>query len=386
MQKMKRYLMVAALVIPGLILAKKHHMIHFHHHKKIHRKHSEAKLKPVQTTVKNSDLKFSGYVETSYNYLHPSNQFSSGAFNRVYDIRENGAALQQINVTLAYQPKNGFGGLINPLIGRDAFIVAPYGWDANVASHTTGFALPQAFLQYARGSWTWMVGQFLSLAGAESVNAHNNTNFSRSILYGFAEPFTVTGVRASYIPNDKLSFFAGLNNGWDNIRDRSRHKTLELGVNYVVNPILSLAAYGYSGQQRMLDRTATGPLEQRNLVDLIATVHVNDQLSLIANYDYGKQENNNWQGIAGYVNYQFNPKWRTSLRGEFFNDHNGYRTGIQQKWREATFTVGYTPVKHFELRAEARRDFSDRSVFLSKNAVDLAKNQQSYALEMIYQF
>src|SRR5437868_2796797 len=73
----------------------------------------------------NSDLKFSGYIDGSYNYLVQSNQFTSGTFNRVFDITPNGFTLQQAGITLAYQPKQGFGGLITPVIGRDTYIFAP---------------------------------------------------------------------------------------------------------------------------------------------------------------------------------------------------------------------------------------------------------------------
>jgi hypothetical protein len=40
-----------------------------------------------------------------------------------------------------------------------------------------------------------MAGNFVELAGSESLFPTNNTNFSRSILFGYAEPFTVTGLR-----------------------------------------------------------------------------------------------------------------------------------------------------------------------------------------------
>lgn len=344
----------------------------------------------------NSNFKFSGYLDGSYNYLVQSNQFTSGTFNRVFDITENGFTLQQAGITLAYQAQQGFGGLITPVIGRDTYIFAPYGWNPDYGTQWIGFAIPQAYLQYAVGSWTFMGGSFIELAGAENIFSYNDTNFSRGILWGYAEPFTVLGLRASYIPNDKLTLIVGINNGWDSIRDTGRQKTIELGGSYIFNPVFSLASYIYTGQQRIADRTSSGPTGQRTLFDLIATINITDKFSFVLNYDGALQtkaalpDGNTaeavWQGIAGYVNYKFYDKWRTSLRGEIFSDRNGYRTGVPQCWKELTLTLGFTPIKNLELRAETRHDFSNASSFVDSNGIGVSSNQQSYAVEGVYQF
>ncbi len=356
-----------------------------------------AKTQQVTTTKKTpSDFKISGYVDGSYNFLQNSNKFTSGTYDRVFDTNPNGVTLQQAGITLAYQPQEGFGGLITPIEGRDPIIFAPYGWFPNNGSQSFGIAIPQAFLQYALGPLTFMGGNFIELAGAENIFSYNDTNFSRSILWGYAEPFTVMGLRASYAANDKFTLIGGINNGWDSIRDTSRHKTIELGASYTFNPMFSLAAYGYSGQQRITDRTSSGPTGQRTLIDLIATLNVTEKLTFVANYDGAMQTkaalpNGSvakavWQGVAGYVNYQFNDKWRVSFRGELFNDRDGYRTGVVQHWNEITLTVGYALLKNFELRAETRHDLSNVSSFIKKNGVSTSNNQQSYAIEAVAKF
>lgn len=343
-----------------------------------------------------SNFKFSGYIDGSYNYLVQSNRFTSGTYDRVFDIEPNGFTLQQAGITLAYQPRQGFGGLVTPVIGRDTYIFAPYGWNPDYGSQWLGFAIPQAYLQYAIGSWILMVGSFIELAGAESLFSYNDTNFSRSILWGYAEPFTVMGLRASYVPNNKLTLVIGLNNGWDSIRDTGRHKTIELGASYTFNPTFSLASYIYSGEQRIADRTSTGPTGQRTLFDLIATINATDKLSFIINYDgalqtkallpTGNIAQAIWQGLAGYVNYKVSAKWVTSLRGEIFSDRNGYRTGVIQSWKELTLSVGYIGIKNLILRAETRRDFSNVSSFVTANGIGVRNYQQSYAVEGVYQF
>lgn len=342
------------------------------------------------------NFKFSGYIDGSYNYLTQSNIFTSGTYNRDFDIEENGVLLQQAGITLASQPSQGFGFLVTPVIGHDPYIFSPYGWNPYMGSQWLGIGLPQAYVQYAVGSWTFMAGSFIELAGEENIFSYNDTNFSRSIIWGYAEPFTVMGVRAVYVPNDQLTGYVGINNGWDDIRDTSRRKTLELGATYTINPVYSVASYLYTGQQRIADRTSSGPTGTRTLLDLILTIAATKQLTLIANYDGGYQskaalpsgttDEAVWQGLAAYVNYKFTDVWRTSLRGEVFSDRDGYRTGVAQTWDEVTLTLGCIPIKNLILRAETRHDFSSVNAILDSRKTGAGKNQQSYALEGVYQF
>lgn len=346
---------------------------------------------------KESDFKVSGYIDGSYNNLQ-RNYFTSGSFDRVFDNEKNGLTVHQTAITLAYQPLQGFGGLINPVMGYDTNIFAPYGFKpiTEFDSQTFSIDAPQAFLQYTKNAFTLSGGRFVELAGAEALFPIQDTNFSRSILYGYAEPFTILGIRGTYVANDKLTFIAGINNGWDNIRDWSRDKTIELNASYTMNSFFSFSPTIYTGQERVAPQTDNGPEGWRTLIDLIGTFNLTDKLTLIANYDYGWQTNatlpngtNNkaiWQGIAGYLNYKFNDYWNTSLRGEYFNDQNGYRTGVRQAWKEATLSLGYIRIKNLEIRAELRHDFSNVNSFTNFNGVTVSNNNQSYALEAFYKF
>lgn len=355
--------------------------------------------KPTFKDLTGIDL--TGYLDTSYNYLVRSNHFTSGKKDREFDLEPNGFTLQQASITLAKQPREGFGGLLDVVVGRDAFTMASYGMNPNVLGiQNIGFDIPQLFLQYAKNSVTIIGGKFNTLTGEEGYDPTTNTNFSRSIIDLYAQPGTVTGFRVDYSPNNKITWDVGINNGWDNIRDTGRRKTIQLGVFYQVNSRFAFATQIYSGQERALDTglkdVSNGPLGTRNLIDLVATFNATEKLSFAANADYLTQSkallpDNDLAratalGIAGYINYIFNSKFRTSFRGEVFNDRNGFFTGVRQYWRELTLTLGYTPIKDLEFRLETRHDFSDVNSFLNKNGVTTSNNQQSFALEMLYQF
>jgi hypothetical protein len=342
-------------------------------------------------------LNYSGYIDGSYNYLVRSNHFTSGNYDRVYDLDQNGFTLQQAALTLALQPATGFGALANVILGRDANELAPLGIQAQSVFHSEnlGFTPIQAYLQYAVGKFTFMAGQFLTLVGEEQINPTQDTNFSRSVLF-YATPDTHLGVRGVYVASDKLTVTAGINDGWDNITDWSRHKTLELGASVTLNPTFSFSLQGYTGQERATKGISYGPEGQRTLIDFVSSINVTAKISLAANYDYGWQtkallpDSNyaraGWQGIAGYVNYKLDDVWQGSLRGEVFNDKNGFVTGVRQNWRELTLSVGCTPVKNLEIRAETRHDFSDAASFVNKNGNTTNNNNQSFAVESFYQF
>ena len=341
-------------------------------------------------------VKLTAYIDGSYNYLSRSHFFSSGVNDRVFDLDQNGFTLQQIGLTLSDQPAEGLGFLANGIFGRDANSTFAYGMSSVTDSENFGIDLVQLYAQYAMSSFTVIGGKYTTLAGAEAINPTLDSNFSRSILFGYAQPYTHTGIRSTYIYDCHWTFNLGVNDGWDTIRDWGRRKTLEGNVTFTLNPMFTLGITDYNGEQRATDRVSSGPSGTRNLLDLLATINATDQLTLILNYDWGTQSradlpNGNlsratWQGIAGYANYQFNDMWRVSGRGEWFNDENGFRTGVKQQWSEATLTFGLKPLcdKHFEIRAEGRYDISNTDAFFKRNRVNTSNNNASVGLEAYY--
>ncbi len=345
-----------------------------------------------------SNITVSGYLDVSYQHLDGTGQFANGGPDRVFDARQDSFSVHQAAVTIAYQPKEGFGGLLNLIAGQDADVFAPY--DINPGAHSK-FDFPQAYVQYATGPLTVIAGRYVTLAGFETIDPRTDTNFSRSILYGFAIPFAHTGVRATVVANDQFTLNLGVVNGWDDLKDTNSAKTLELGATFTPIKALSLTADGYVGKERVGGLTEVGPEGQRELVDIIGSWNITDALALVLNYDWGRQDGGavdggtaRWNGLAGYLNYAFNDHWRASLRSEYLDDQNGYRTGFVQKWKETTLTLAWMPSNAAELRLEGRIDHSDHSVFVKDSAYFtsdrapqfLGDQQSSIAVEALFKF
>lgn len=343
-------------------------------------------------------INFSGFIDGSYNYLSQSNLFTSGVYDRVYDLQENGFTLQQAAATASYLPEEGIGFLLNGMVGRDSIVSNAYGMGYWTRSPDFGVDVTQAFIQLAHGALTFDIGKFTTLNGVETIAPITDTNFSRSILFGYAGPFTATGVRANYQASEKLKLIAGIDDGWDTVTDWTRGKTVELNASYIFNSLFTLALTGYNGQQRVVDRTSYGETGARTLIDVAGTFTLTKKLTAIINYDYAWQNlallsdgtlgKAKWNGVAGYFNYSWTDSWRTSLRGEYFNDTQGFRTGVAQAWKEVTLTLAYVPAcnKNFEIRGEVRRDFSNVDSFLNKNDDGSKNHQQSFAVEAFYKF
>ncbi|HEV2444031.1 MAG TPA: outer membrane beta-barrel protein [Steroidobacteraceae bacterium] len=344
---------------------------------------ADSPASTLSQILANSGITESGYVAASY--------YDSSGYNTYhqFDTSHDTFQLDQAGLQLAYQPKSGFGAVVDVIAGEDAKIV-----DAaeSAGASANSFDILQGFAQYVTGPLTLQAGKFTTLAGAEVIAPTGNTNFSRSLLF-FAEPMTHTGLRATYAVTDTLSVIAGVNNGWNYTKINYGSKTGELGVAFNPNKFFSLTAQLYAGKDPIYGA-------ERTLVDTVATFNATSALSFVVSYDWGKQETStatpdtltggNWDGVAGYVNYQLNSLWRVSLRGEYLDDKDGTTlvTGARQNLKEATLTFGYDPVASFELRLEGRYDTSSEPTFLKSvnPAPQYGSNQSEVAVQGVYKF
>jgi hypothetical protein len=335
-----------------------------------------------------------GHVDVGYAYLSGSGKFVSGTNDRVFDFKHSSAYFHALDLTFTNTPENGWGGLVDV---KDADTIAAYGTISKSKGPDNGanhYVDPtQFYVYYGAGPLNIIAGKYVTNAGAEVIKSDGDTNYSRSILFGYAIPFTHTGVRATYKVGDALTLLGGVNEGWDTLDNVNHGASAELGGTFTPSKTISIAFSYYGGKQLVSYYPKSDANGTRNVFDIVATFNATDQLTFIVNYDYGDQKNAaadggkaKWQGVAGYANYQINDLWRVSLRGEYFDDHDGYRTGVIQKWKEATLTLAYLPAKEWEIRGEVRADKSDQSAFFKSDGVTPASSQYSVGIEALYKF
>jgi hypothetical protein len=359
-------LILSALAAPGLVMA------------------ADAPAVPTLSSIlEASGVAVTGDIDVAYSKLSGTGAFTSGTPDRVFDYAHNSFTTQAVDLMVAKTPAEGFGGTVELTMGKDATAIVSSGATASQLDVT------QAFAQYASGNSTTIAGKFATLAGSEVIKASGNTNFSRSILFGYAIPFTHTGVRSTYKVSDAVTLIGGLSNAWDSAADTNAQKTVELSAALTPAKNFTLLAAYYSGAEYSTVTSTTGT---RTLLDLVATFTVSDSLNFVLNYDTASQDDAvtvgskaKWSGLAAYANYQISEPWRVSVRAETFKDADGFRTGVVQTWKEATVTVGYAASKNTELRGEIRKDTSDVAAFAYSDGV-ARKAQNSVALEAVYKF
>lgn len=384
-------------------------------------------------------LQVSGYADAGYtsasiaSAVGPAGSVISG---RVFDNLNQQIQFHNFNLQASYG--GPIGGKIEMSFGDDANVINSYpkaqldGTAPSLNPPANGLFggpeidMTQAYLSLSSGQFTGIVGKFETLAGAEVIESPSDIQFSRSILFGYAVPFTHTGGRLTWAMNSNISFIVGLNKGWDTTSqlnapqnncvvgtglsclavpgyNDSSALTFEGGAIWNPSKAFSWTIDGYSGQvEEGWNVAVPGAFvvspgrPVKSLVDTVATVHVN-AFTFMVNGDYGSQTNTNllntagglfgyglaqWGGAALYGSYALSGQWTASLRGEVFNDFGGSRSGITQTWTEGTATIAYTPNANIIIRGEIRGDKSNQFFFLGGNGSFYKTNTQ-FGIETI---
>lgn len=366
---------------------------------------SQVEVQKFMAEQEEKDLKYDGiltffdaidlgfYVDTTYQYVFDRGATNDLQLRSLYpDNQEFSINAFTISVSKTPTMEGGFMDLIgfrgDILFGEQAPRLASNGLSSDVVDPY------QAYLQFLApvgNGINFYGGKFVTLAGYEVIEAKDNPNITRSILFGFAIPFTHTGIRADYTAGP-LTFTAGLNNGWDQVKDLNDDVTIESQIAYSYSggmiTDLWLGVTGYFGREFVEVENAIGESASSNgwreLITAVGTMTLMDKVTFIVDADFGWQQdlildvgaediNASWWGIAGYVVLDVHPAITLAVRGEYFDDADGFRTGLRQELFEITPTLSVKPFKgliannrfldNFEARAEFRWDHSDEDFF-----------------------
>jgi len=350
------------------------------------------------------DFNLYGYVEASYthNFNNPNSQANA---LRIFDPDANSFRPNLAQMVFEKEAKSSGSN-----VDRGGFrIKLNYGEDAqltsgsivgNVPGGSTAddFDFQEAYAQYIAPVGNGLdlrIGKMNTLIGYEVIESPLNPNFSRSWLFGFGEPFTTTGVRASYEFNDVVNFSIGAINSFTGAQsDGNRGKSVEALLGITPMDWLGLSIFGFWGPEGVVGAKNA----DRLLIGGIVTAEVTKQTSLVLEGYYANQANAartgvatapsganaRWNGIAGYVIHDFDDQWGVRFRGELFEDAQGFLTGTPQTLWEGTATLQYKPTPSLITRFEFRYDKSNANSF--QYGQRAANNQETLATEVIFLF
>ena len=321
------------------------------------------------------EIAVNAFVSTAYQYN--SNRPATGANSyRVFDFNDNSFNLDVAEVVVQIAPTkpNDAGFRVDVAAGNSVPQVSK-SQDQTVAQ----FDLQQVFASYIAPLGSGLrfdVGKYVTHLGYEVIEGYDgyNDNYSRSILFGYAIPFTHTGVKASYAFNSKIAGMVEVVNGWDLVRDNNRSKSV--GAQLTLTPVAPLSVLlNWIGGPELANDNHT----KRNVYDLVAIFKPISRLTLGVNGDYGTEDGTSrvnpgsdakWKGVAGYATVAVTNKFSVGLRGETLHDDGGTRLGTDTKavLSEGTFTPAYKFTDHVVLRGEVRYDKANQPILARRNS------------------
>ena len=383
-------------------------------------------------------FKASGFVDVAYthNFNNPSTNLNQ---LRIFDTNASSFMPHLVQLMLE-RPADAGGGALERAgfrarlnFGLDARVTrARTNYQPGVASDEFDFQeLYAEYILPVGNGLKIQAGKINTLIGYEVINSWENPNFSRTFMFGLSQAFTTTGIRFSYTFNPMVTASLGLINGWDNVDDNNKGKSIEWLLAVTPHEKLGVSFYGSYGpeQSNTVGGLVAGDASAKRLVaGSIITLKATDKDTIILEPYYGNESNANvvnagknarWNGLGSYLIHDFDDQWSVRLRGEIFEDAGGARTctgavagqvgaftgvpggwntcaattggggligagGIAQTLWGSTSTIQFKPTPSLITRTEFRYDKSNKNVFLNGN--DATNNQETLSFQVIYLF
>lgn len=339
-------------------------------------------------------ISLGGYLDMSYTYdfnePNASNKFKKNSIvGRAFGTDHDMIDLNALQLYIDRLPKDAgeAGFRVDLLAGQDAKVLGDL-FDSSV----NDISIYQAFASYIApvgNGLTIDVGRFATWHGFESIESPSNFNFSRSLLFTGAQPYTHTGLRLTYPINDQWEVSGGITEGWNRVQEDNNNawtfhgavRWMPMESVYIQNSI----SYG--------PETPNNSHDYLFLYDLVATWDVTEDWTVGANFDWEQNENQGiggkdaelW-GLAGYAKYNVNEAMYLALRAEYMDDSDGMAwAAADNSLLEFTATLGYTWTEGLTTRVEFRHDDADEDMFPDKGG-RLEDSQDTIALEVMYTF
>lgn len=309
----------------------------------------------------------------SYNANRPSDLAgpggAGGQVNQLYNFNDKTDQfnLSQAMLILNHDP-DPVGAHLDLFWGRSNTLINGTGADTNYVK--------QAFLSLKPPKAKGLeldFGKFVTSAGAEVIEAKDDWNYSRSILFAWAIPYYHFGLRSSLPVSKTETVGVQIVNGWNNVTANNGGVTVGL-TSALVKPKFSWFVNYYGGSSNT--NTQKG---KKNLIDTTLLLTPSPKFNAYINYDYGQNRDapvaqggdgalNHWQGVAFAARGQVSGKSALVGRYEYFKDYQGFAIGAgPQNVQEFTGTYEYKWAEGLLTRLEYRRDWSDINFFTKGN-------------------
>lgn len=227
---------------------------------------------------------------------------------------------------------------------------------------TSRIFVQQALVALRFEKVTVEAGRFVSPAGFEVIEAKDNWLYSHGLLFNFAKPLALEGVRVFFPASPELTLTAGLANGSDLYSN-------DLGFNATPYKTLILGGvYAKESHQAKLHLFVSKDPVTADDVFLLDGVYTRAMGPTAFNVsaDFGQQGSSSWLGLGASIKHALAPDGlRIVGRLEYLDDQDGIHTlpafgapalAPAPTVLSLTGGVNYPVGSNAELRAELRLD------------------------------
>ncbi|MGA7339340.1 MAG: outer membrane beta-barrel protein [Terracidiphilus sp.] len=357
---------------------------------------------PAPPTWSVGPMDLSGFIDGyySFNANRPNTQDGYDQINQLYNFNDktDQFELSAAKLTLNHDP-DPVGAHVDFVYGRtnDLINAAPSNANTLGGGNQLNY-LEQAFISMkppkAKG-FELDFGKFVTSAGAEVIEAKDNWNYSRSLLFVEAIPYWHFGVRTSMPVSKTETIGVQVVNGWNNVSKTNGGATIGL------TSALTKTKYTWDLNYYVGPENANTTSGFRNLIDTTLLLTPNAKFNAYINYDYGQNRDGtytvgsgdgsytagdtllkHWQGVGFAAHGQATGTQALTGRFEYFNDPNGSQTGLAQHLYEFTATYEYKWAAGLLTRVEYRGDFSNVAYF-DKDANQTSDSQNTITIAFI---
>jgi Putative beta-barrel porin-2, OmpL-like. bbp2 len=324
-----------------------------------------------------------GFVDAYYSYRF---QPSSGDIQlRNFDTKHNQFSFNLAELALERRPTTqgrlGFRMDFNVGPATDMVHAAEPGGQGQFRNLQQGYV---SYLAPLGRGLQIDVGKMVTPLGAEVIETKDNWNYSRSLLFALAIPYYHMGARLTYAFDDRFAIAGLIVNGWNNVVENNDRKSFGVQATFKPTDKLSIVQGYMVGPEQPDDDE-----DVRQVSDTIVSYAANTWLSLMANYDIGRDRVDGapvrWQGAAVYARMKAKSWWAISPRLEWYEDRDGFTTGVPQTLHGATLTSEFNVDEQLFTRIEYRRDVSNRP-FFANGSSSRVKPQTTLTVGLFYVF
>ncbi|TGE28593.1 porin [Hymenobacter metallicola] len=314
-----------------------------------------ARSTPAAATLLPAGLTLYGFADGYYGYDFTGKAPQRPGFLYAHN-RANEFALNNAVLGLRYEEARVRGAFA---LHTGTYVEANYANEPTVLR-----TIYEAYAGFRPTAKAWLdVGIFGSHIGFESALSKDNWTLTRSLM-AENSPYYETGARFTYEVSPRFTATALVLNGWQQIRDVNRAKSLGTQLQWKPTDKLLLNSSTYYGN----DQAQNTARRRRFFHDFYLTYQATDQLSVAGVFDIGTQQGANradqdlWHTGSVVVRYQFLPQWALAGRAEYYSAEHGViissalpaGTDPNTEVRGASLNLDYAPSSHLTARVEGR--------------------------------